>query len=140
MTSSQPVSSGSEIDAKYASIDEKKRKRMLSNRESAKRSRIKKQKMIEDLANEQGRLLREVENNKRLCLESEKAWYAKESENNVLRAEKTSLAHQLTCLQSLIKKLDLSVNASKTPAPLVDPRNVLSVRQLVMASAGMLRR
>lgn len=133
MSTTQAVmSSGSEIDAKCASMDDKKRKRMVSNRESARRSRMKKQKMVEDLANEKGRLLRELENNNRLCSEREKGWHAKESENNVLRAEKMSLAQRLSCLHSLIQNiLGLSANAPRsTLEPMVNPM------QLVIASAG----
>jgi hypothetical protein len=130
MSSTRAASSGSEIDVKYVLMEEKKRKRMVSNRESAKRSRMKKQKMVEDLANEKGRLLRELENNNRLCSEREKGWYAMESENKVLRAEKMSLVQRLRCLHSLIQNLGLSANAPRTLQPIVNPM------QLVIASTG----
>ncbi|KAL3581993.1 hypothetical protein D5086_016325 [Populus alba] len=42
-------SSGSDVDAPNAMIDEKRRKRMISNRESARRSRMKRQKHLEGL-------------------------------------------------------------------------------------------
>lgn len=129
MSSTRAASSGSEVDVKYVLMEEKKRKRMVSNRESAKRSRMKKQKMVEDLANEKGRLLRELENNNRLCSEREKGWYAMESENKVLRAEKMSLVQRLRCLHSLIQNLGLSANAP-TLQPIMNPM------QLVIASTG----
>lgn len=134
MSSTRAVSSGGsdEIDVKYASMEEKKMKRMVSNRESAKRSRMKKQKMVEDLADEKGRLLRELEKNNRLCSEREKGLYAKESENNVLRAEKMSLAQRLSFLHSLIQNLGLSANAPRIVEPVLNPRQV----QLIVASAG----
>ena len=42
-------SSSSEGDERYAMVDEKKRKRMISNRESARRSRMRREQHIKDL-------------------------------------------------------------------------------------------
>lgn len=75
--------------------DERKRKRMISNRESARRSRKKKQHRLEDLISEAARLNNEnaqVEMHANLLMER----YNKvEMENEVLRAEMAQLAERL---------------------------------------------
>ncbi|XP_021906709.1 basic leucine zipper 1-like [Carica papaya] len=102
-----------EKDARYAVItDEKRRKRMLSNRESARRSRLRRQKQIEDLVNEIALLNRKIqEGNKRfdIIMESNKAV---ESENNVLRAEKTRLANYMFHLEIMILNSCMQVGSS----------------------------
>ncbi|PPD69802.1 hypothetical protein GOBAR_DD33312 [Gossypium barbadense] len=52
MASLQRSASSSDSDPQYANIDERKRKRMLSNRESARRSRMMKKKRLQDLVQE----------------------------------------------------------------------------------------
>lgn len=117
----QSTSSGSEADAtKYKLMDEKKRKRMLSNRESAKRSRMKQQKKMEDLADEKARLLREIEKNSTTFSGRERWWYSLKSENNLLMAEKMCLAKHLDNLNSLIVNLGLVKNNTlKSPEPIM---------------------
>ncbi|KAL0432090.1 UNVERIFIED_CONTAM: bZIP transcription factor 44 [Sesamum radiatum] len=82
--------------------DERKRKRMVSNRESARRSRMRKQKHLDDL-NAQVNQLR-AENNHilsninlvtQLCLNIE-------SENSVLKAQMSELNHRLQALNNII--------------------------------------
>lgn len=50
----------SEYEARYANMDEKKRKRMESNRESAKRSRLKREQRVKDLVNEIATMKEEI--------------------------------------------------------------------------------
>ncbi|KAG2730520.1 hypothetical protein I3843_01G290600 [Carya illinoinensis] len=139
MPSTQPAGSGSEADAiKYGLMDEKKRKRMQSNRESAKRSRIKQQKKMEDLTDEKARLLRELEKNSARYSCRERGWYSLESENNLLMAEKMCLAKRLDELNSLIVNLGLVKNITpKSPEPIMlNPSQLPTSMQLVAASAG----
>jgi regulator of replication initiation timing len=78
-----------------AIIDEKKRKRMMSNRESARRSRLKRQKRIEDLAREVGELTRKIEDYKKMLTMTLTKASLLETENDKLSAEKKSLADYL---------------------------------------------
>ncbi|MBA0610160.1 hypothetical protein Godav_011043 [Gossypium davidsonii] len=98
----RPASSGSESDPRNANIDERKRKRMLSNRESARRSRMKKRKLMEDLGNEVSLLQKE---NSRLSKEinaSTQRYIEMESANNLLRAEAMGLTERLRSLNSVL--------------------------------------
>ncbi|MBA0702763.1 hypothetical protein Goari_023025 [Gossypium aridum] len=97
-----PASSGSESDPRYANINERKRKRMLSNRESARRSRMKKRKLMEDLGNEVSLLQKE---NSRLSKEinaSTQRYIEMESANNLLKAEAMGLTERLRSLNSVL--------------------------------------
>ncbi|URE44084.1 ocs element-binding factor 1 [Musa troglodytarum] len=104
-------SSGSSEDLQ-AAMDEKKRKRMISNRESARRSRLRKQKHLDDLmalANqlrkENSRVLAVLNLTTRHCA-------AAQAENSVLKAQMMELSSRL---ESLNEMLDIfNVNSSSS--------------------------
>ncbi|KAM7280355.1 hypothetical protein ACFE04_007489 [Oxalis oulophora] len=78
-----------------AILDEKRKKRMLSNRESARRSRLKRQRRIEDLAREVGELTRKIEDYKQMITVKSAKASLLETENNKLNTEKKSLVEYL---------------------------------------------
>ncbi|KAL5782159.1 hypothetical protein ACOSP7_007188 [Xanthoceras sorbifolium] len=97
---SSPLCTSSEIDveARHAMMDEKKRKRMQSNRESARRSRLKREKRIKDLISEIAALKEQIlEGNKR-CNDVTQKTQVLLSENDTLNSEKKKLAHYLSNL------------------------------------------
>ncbi|EOY06700.1 hypothetical protein QUC31_016139 [Theobroma cacao] len=101
------TSSGSEADARCMAMDEKKRKRMLSNRESARRSRMKKQKLLEDLVREVASLNVEICRNADNYEILMQKTFVLESENNLLKAQKLELAQYLRNLELMQTHMDL---------------------------------
>lgn len=97
-----------------AQTDVRKRKRMLSNRESARRSRMRKQKLLDDLTVQMNNL--RAENNHILTNINlvTHLFLNMESENSVLRAQMSELNHRLHALNELISCF--SSNADSAPA------------------------
>ncbi|XP_009800919.1 bZIP transcription factor 44 [Nicotiana tabacum] len=137
------TSSGSEDIQQL--MDQRKRKRMISNRESARRSRMKKQKHLNDLVVQLNQL--KDQNNKivtninmvtQVCLNVE-------AENSVLRAQMAELSHRLQSLNEIINCIN-SVNSVATTIDdtevngeddFLNPWNLLHVNQPIMASADV---
>ncbi|KAI9196720.1 hypothetical protein LWI28_026425 [Acer negundo] len=92
-----------DIEARYAMMDEKKMKRMQSNRESARRSRLKREKRIKDLINEIATLKEQILEGKKRCNDVTHKTRALLSENNTLKSEKKKLAHYLSNLYLIYK-------------------------------------
>ncbi|GMJ08373.1 basic leucine-zipper 1 [Hibiscus trionum] len=101
------MSSGSEADARGMDMDEKKRKRMISNRESARRSRMKKQKLLEDLVTETSSLKVEIHNNSNKYEVLMQKTVALESENNGLKVQQMELAQYLRKLEMMQTRIEL---------------------------------
>lgn len=98
----QPASSGSDVD-RYAQFDERKRKRMISNRESARRSRMKKQQHSDNLLNEASRL--QTENNllKQRIDQLNQRYAIVMAEKNVSSAQVMELTDRLRSLNTVLE-------------------------------------
>nr|KJB49828.1 hypothetical protein B456_008G139700 [Gossypium raimondii] len=125
MATVQKPASSSDSDPRYANIDEKKRKRMLSNRESARRSRMKKQKLLEDLVNEVSALQK---NNTQICEKikfTTQRFVKMEASNSVLRAQVIELTESLQSLNSMLQMVEdvsgYDVDIPEIPDPLMKP-------------------
>ncbi len=138
--------SGSEKDQQLLT-DERKRKRMESNRESARRSRLRKQKHLEDLMSQVTKLRNE--NNQILTgINFTTQHYMNlETENSILRAQLMELSHRLESLNEILNFInannatfELEADQGLNPIPsdtLMNPMNLIYLNQPIMASADI---
>ncbi|KAF1888063.1 hypothetical protein Lal_00024075 [Lupinus albus] len=130
-------------------MDQKKRKRMVSNRESAKRSRMKKQQHLDGLIAQVDQLNKE--NNKiRTSVEITTQHYLKiEAENAIIRAQVEELSNRLKSLNEIIHYINSPCSYifddevyedtlfNDCGGFMMDPWNFVPVNQPIMASADM---
>lgn len=141
--SRQTVSSASEEDPQFAMMDEKKRKRMLSNRESARRSRMKKQKLSEDLIGEVSRLENLNKEIKQSIDVTTQGYQNYVSENNVLMAQKMELVDRLNSLNFILQNVQdaygLPLDILEIPDPLLKPWSLPCPLQAIPASSDIMQ-
>lgn len=114
MASSSGASSGSEGDDLQQVMDQRKRKRMLSNRESARRSRMRKQKHVDDLMAQVCQLTNEnnqIHTTMNITLQH---YMNIEAENSVLRAQMAELSHRLESLNGIINYINSTTGLSES--------------------------
>ncbi|MFS7890089.1 putative transcription factor bZIP family [Helianthus anomalus] len=128
-------------------IDQKKRKRMESNRESARRSRMRKQKYIDDLMAESSGIKSDTEQIQSTITVTMQRFVEIEAENSVLRAQVSELQQRLDSLTGILNSINANANCT-TPQCLSgtsglfevevmeNPWNMMFVnQQAIMASA-----
>ncbi|XP_057503445.1 bZIP transcription factor 44-like [Actinidia eriantha] len=134
--------SGSEDDLQKLMMDQRKRKRMISNRESARRSRMKKQKQLDDLTaqlahfrSEKNHIVSSINVNTRLCLNME-------SENLILRAQVAELSNRLESLNEIISFMNCGsgwFGPEIADGFMSNSLNYMYLNPHIMASAEMLQ-
>lgn len=105
-SSSLAQNSGSEEDLQVMVMDQRKRKRMISNRESARRSRMRKQKHLDDLTAQVAQLRKENHQILTSVNITSQQFLAVEAENSVLRAQVNELTHRLQSLNEIVDFLN----------------------------------
>ncbi|GMJ06901.1 Arabidopsis thaliana basic leucine-zipper 11, G-box binding factor 6 [Hibiscus trionum] len=132
-------------------MEERKRKRMVSNRESARRSRMRKRKQLDDLTATVTRLQKQNHDIVTTINFAAQHLLNVEAENSVLRAQLGELSHRLESLNEIVGFLngdcdDHNGNAGLDDfnEPAVDsflnPLNLAYLNQPIMASADNLFR
>ncbi|KAK8564323.1 hypothetical protein V6N13_005443 [Hibiscus sabdariffa] len=126
--------SGSSEEDLQALMDERKRKRMVSNRESARRSRMRKQKHLDELTAQVTQLQKQ---NHRIITNinfTTQHLLNVEAENSVLRAQLGELGHRLQSLNGIVGFLN---DDGDEPAvdSFLNPLNLPYLNQPIMASA-----
>ncbi|KAJ8763495.1 hypothetical protein K2173_002378 [Erythroxylum novogranatense] len=151
MASSSGTSSGSSLIQNSGSeedlqtlMDQRKRKRMISNRESARRSRLRKQKHLDDLLAQVAQLRKE---NRQIITSvslTTQHYSTVEAENSILRAQVSELSHRLESLNEIIQVLNATTGIRRDlsifnePADsFLNPLNMPYLNQPIMASADV---
>lgn len=130
-------------------VDERKRKRMQSNRESARRSRMRKQKHVDDLMCQVTQLKKENSNILSSINITTQQYANLEAENSVLRAQMMELSQRLQSLNEILTYINNSNNINNNGNGVfethnhqedfqINPWNLMYVNQPIMASADML--
>ncbi|KAK7312318.1 hypothetical protein VNO77_36095 [Canavalia gladiata] len=140
--------SGSEEDLQ-AVMDQRKRKRMISNRESARRSRMRKQKHLDDLVSQVAQLRKENQQILTSVNITTQQYMSVEAENSVLRAQVGELSHRLESLNEIIEVLNANTGGfgASSSSTFIDPTNSFFnnplnmgyMNQPIMASADILQ-
>ncbi|CAN4080126.1 unnamed protein product [Withania somnifera] len=135
MTSRGGTSSGSEDQQQL--MDQRKRKRMISNRESARRSRMKKQTHMNELTAQVNHL---KEQNNQIVTSINRltqVYLNVEAENSVLRAQMAELSHRLQSLKEIINCINSAIDEPQVIGDddFLNPWNLLHLNQPIMASA-----
>ncbi|KAG0471813.1 hypothetical protein HPP92_016359 [Vanilla planifolia] len=121
--------------------DQKKRKRMLSNRESARRSRMRKQQHFDDLLNQMARFKEgNIQMMTEINLRNEK-YERLDAENTLLRAQVMELTERLKSLNSMIWFVEtasgLSANIHDIPDPFLSSWKLPCMAQQLIALPHM---
>ncbi|CAI9781950.1 unnamed protein product [Fraxinus pennsylvanica] len=103
--SSELQNSGFEEDLQKL-MDQKKRKRMISNRESARRSRLRKQEQLDDLVAKVSQFRKEINQIIPRMNFTTQYYLNIEAENSILRAQTAELSHRLQSLNEIINFLN----------------------------------
>ncbi|CAI9776776.1 unnamed protein product [Fraxinus pennsylvanica] len=120
-------------------IDEKKRKRMISNRESAKRSRMKREQHVKDLNDQIMYFMNKHSEMIHKINEITPLYESTESENRILRLQREDLRKRLESLD-IVSRYMREANESSMGIlqdPLFKPRKPHFQSQPTMTSAGI---
>nr|GMC56066.1 bzip transcription factor 44 [Ipomoea batatas] len=113
--STQLTNSGSEEDLQVL-MNERKRKRMQSNRESARRSRMRKQQHLDELMAQAAALKKENAQILSKISSTARDFMNVEAENSVLRAQMMELSQRLQSLNDILSRMNSSQAAGSGAA------------------------
>lgn len=111
-SSPQIQNSGSEGVDLLKAVDQRKRKRMESNRESARRSRMRKQKHLDDLTADITQLTKENSQVLTNISATTQHYVNLEAENSILRAQMMELSQRLHSLNEILDFISSSAAAA----------------------------
>ncbi|XXG84430.1 hypothetical protein AAC387_Pa10g1945 [Persea americana] len=130
----QNQNSGSDEDPQV--MDQRKQRRMLSNRESARRSRMRKQKHLDDLINQATQLKAENSQIMTRVNIATQHYAAIESENTILRTQVMELTERLQSLNSVLHLMEeisgMAMDIPEIPDPLLRPWQLPCPSQPIM--------
>ncbi|KAK1422257.1 hypothetical protein QVD17_25240 [Tagetes erecta] len=100
----------SQIGSEEDLMDQRKRKRMQSNRESARRSRMRKQKHLDDLTDQINQIKKDNAQIVTTISVTTQQFVHVEADNSVLRAQMTELSQRLDYLNEIINLMNNNNN------------------------------
>ncbi|XP_020593211.1 bZIP transcription factor 53 [Phalaenopsis equestris] len=122
-------------------IDERKRKRMVSNRDSARRSRLRKQQHLDEIVNQVAHLKNENEQVEMQISLHMNHYLKVESENNILRTQIRELTDRLQSMNSVLRFVEefsgISLDIPEIPDPLLKPWQLPCPAPQIAASANL---
>lgn len=122
-------------------IDERKRKRMVSNRDSARRSRMRKQKHLDEIVNHVAHLKNENEQIGTQINTHMNHYLKLESENTILRTQIIELTDRLQSMNSVLRFVEefsgVAMDIPEIPDPLLKPWQLPCPAQPMVASANL---
>lgn len=132
----QASQSSSSEEIRGSVMDQRKRKRMLSNRESARRSRMRKQQHLDELINQVEHLKNE---NSQIEMQADllnQQFLIVDSENCALRSEVMDLTERLRSMNSVLEFVGefsgMMMDIQEIPDPLLKPWQLPCPTQPVM--------
>ncbi|XP_061350773.1 bZIP transcription factor 44-like [Gastrolobium bilobum] len=131
-------SSGSEEDLQLM-MDQRKNKRKQSNRESARRSRMRKQNHLDDMMREVSRLTKDKSEIITSIKVTTQQYLNVEAENSILRAQMTELSQRLESLNDIINLINATTSSYERDCYQSSAQNffnMLSLNEPITASAG----
>lgn len=141
-SSSLLTNSGSDENLQ-ALMNQKKNKRMLSNRESARRSRMRKQEHLDNLRAQLNQLRNENCQIRTILDISTQHYMDVETQNYVLRTQATELSSRLNSLTDILHFMNLNGGDVDPPTMASEcfayPWSSLIMNQPIMASPNMLQ-
>ncbi|KAK1614540.1 hypothetical protein QYE76_020057 [Lolium multiflorum] len=112
------ASGGTEEEVR-ALMEQRRAKRMLSNRESARRSRMRKQRHLDDLAAQAAHLRRENAHVSAALGLTARGLLAVDAENAVLRTQAAELSARLSSLEEIVACMNATANTNNATAAAV---------------------
>ncbi|XP_019414972.1 PREDICTED: bZIP transcription factor 11-like isoform X2 [Lupinus angustifolius] len=123
-------SSGSEEDLKVL-MDQRKNKRKVSNRESARRCRMRKQNHIDDMMNQVSQLTKDKSEILTSVNITTQHYLKVEAENSILRTQIVELNQRFESLNGIINLINTSTTSDEN---FMNPINMLYLNEPIMAS------
>ncbi|KAK8949188.1 Basic leucine zipper 63 [Platanthera zijinensis] len=146
--SSSPLTNSGSDENLQALMNQKRNKRMLSNRESARRSRMRKQEHLDNLRAQLNQLRNDNFQIRTILDISTQQYFDVETQNYVLRTQATELSSRLNSLADILQFMNLNGGGGGAVEPpamahsdcFAYPWSSLIMNQLpIMASPNMLQ-
>ncbi|KAM0951188.1 putative transcription factor bZIP family [Dioscorea sansibarensis] len=138
----QASQSSSSEEVPGSVMDQRKRKRMLSNRESARRSRIRKQQHLDDLLKQVANLKNENSQIETQADLLNQRFLIMDSENCALRSEVMELTERLRSMNSVLEFVGefsgMMMDIQEIPDPLLKPWQLPCPTQPIITTSSVM--